>query len=370
MSIGLYLHVPFCVSKCPYCDFYSVAATDLQLDGYTEALIRSLTYWQTQTAETADTLYFGGGTPSLLGGKRLAQITDTARRLFAIPDTAEITLEANPGDDTASLFHDFAAVGGNRLSLGMQAANDHHLRLLGRRHTVAHIEAAIRAAQAAGITNYSLDLMLGTPHQTADDVSRAVACCADWGASHVSAYLLKIEPHTPFAKTPPPLPNEDETITLYHAAADALTSHGYRHYEISNFAREGMESRHNTKYWNLDPYLGIGPSAHSFLGGKRFAYTRSLSDFLHGEPPLAETADPTAIGEGSAEEYAMLRLRLADGLREDEFARRYGTPIPEEWRHRAAKLPASLVLCDDVGIRLTREGFLVSNAILSHLLTP
>ncbi len=370
MPIGLYLHVPFCVSKCPYCDFYSVAATDLQLDGYTEALERSLSDWAAKTDETADTLYFGGGTPSLLGGKRLARLTETARRLFSIADDAEITLEANPGDSLHEVFSAFAAAGGNRLSLGMQAADDRLLQLLGRRHTVAQVDSAIRAAQAAGIRNYSLDLMLGIPEQTPADVATAAKRCAEWSASHVSAYLLKLESGTPFGITPPSLPDEDAAVTLYHTAAEALERHGYRQYEISNFAVPGRESRHNTKYWNLDPYLGIGPSAHSFLGGRRFAYPRSLPDFLDGKPPVEECAEPGDIRENSPEEYAMLRLRLTDGLREDAFRQRFGVSIPALWRQRAASLPTDLVICDGDGIRLTRDGFLVSNAILSRLLTP
>ena len=368
MSIGLYLHIPFCVSKCPYCDFYSVTATDLQLDAYTEALTRSLTKWAETTGEIADTVYFGGGTPSLLGAKRLAHLTETACRLFSVPNDAEITLEANPAEALDEVFAAFAAAGGNRLSLGMQSASDKQLHTLGRRHTVSQTETAIRAARAAGITNNSLDLMLGTPEQTINDVKTAVACCAQWGASHVSAYLLKLEPGTPFADAPPPLPDEDATVALYHAAAETLETYGYRQYEISNFAKPGFESRHNLKYWSLDPYLGIGPSAHSFLSGKRFAYPRSLAAFMNGAEPTAESTAPTAIPEGSAEEYAMLRLRLTEGLRENLFALRFGTPIPAAWRRAASALPTSLIHCDGEGIRLTREGFLVSNAIVSRLL--
>ena len=368
MPIGLYLHVPFCVSKCPYCDFYSVTATDLQLDAYTEMLAHSLAEWARKTEETADTVYFGGGTPSLLGAKRLAYLTETARRSFSVPTGAEITLEANPAEALDEVFAAFAAAGGNRLSLGMQSVNDRHLHTLGRRHTVSQTEAAIRAALAADITNYSLDLMLGTPEQTTNDVAAAVKQCAEWGASHVSAYLLKLEPGTPFADTPPSLPDEDATVALYHTAAEALEAHGYRQYEISNFAKPGFESHHNLKYWNLDPYLGIGPSAHSFLGGKRFAYPRSLAAFMHGTEPTAESAAAVAISEGSAEEYAMLRLRLTEGLREDLFSLRFSIPIPAAWRRTASTLPASLICCDDEGICLTREGFLVSNAIISHLL--
>ncbi len=369
MAIGLYLHIPFCASKCPYCDFYSTVATPTAWDTYTAALCDAVTAWADATRETADTLYLGGGTPSLLGGERLSRIVTTARRAFHIPATAEITLEANPADDLADTLAAFAEAGGNRVSFGMQAVNDAHLAPLGRRPRAADPAAAERAAQAAGDASQALGMRQGTPAQTADDVRDAVRRCAAWGAQHVSAYLLKIEPNTPFAAAPPVLPDEDATVALYHAAADALEAHGYRHYEISNFAKHGCESRHNTKYWNGDPYLGIGPSAHSFYGGRRFAYPRSLPDFLTGVDPQPEATEESAIPENSPAEYVMLRLRLADGVRFADYAARFGQPFPDAWRRRAKALPASLICCDEQGMHLTREGFLVSNAILGQVLT-
>ncbi len=368
MPLGLYLHIPFCASKCPYCDFYSLVSTPLQWDAYTDALCAAVHRWADTAQTPADTLYLGGGTPSLLGGQRIARIVSEARRAFAVPDTAEITMEANPGDRLDDVFAAFASAGGNRVSLGMQAVNNPQLHTLGRRHTVAQTDCAVRAAHAAGITNLSLDIMLGTPSQTAADVRAAADRCATLGATHVSAYLLKLEEDTPFGAAPPPLPDEDETAELYLATADALESHGYRQYEISNFARAGYESRHNTNYWNLGPYLGIGPSAHSFWRGKRFAYPRSLSAFLRGDQPTAELAGDSIIPENSPAEYAMLRLRLAEGLCEDAYRARFGAPIPAAWRRRAAALPSSLIQCDSNGIRLTRRGFLVSNAVLARLL--
>ena len=369
MPIGLYLHVPFCVSKCPYCDFYSLVATNDALDAYTAALCTAIHRWGERVHDTADTVYLGGGTPSLLGPERLSRVLNAVHRAFAVPDTAEITLEANPADDLQAVLSAFVAAGGNRLSLGMQAVRDDHLHTLGRRHSVAQAEHAIATAHAVGITNVSLDLMLGTPQQTAADVRAGADRCAAWGASHVSAYLLKLEPNTPFGSAPPPLPDEDVTAELYLTAAEALESHGYRHYEISNFALPGRESRHNTKYWNLDPYLGIGPSAHSFYGGTRFAYPRDLAAFLNGCDPTPENPDHVGVAENSPEEYALLRLRLAEGLREDAFTARFGTALPAAWRERAAALPPTLVVCDEHGIRLTRDGFLVSNAVLAHLLS-
>ncbi len=368
MSIGLYLHVPFCASKCPYCDFYSTVSTPLQWDAYTDSLCAAIEQWGARTKAVADTVYFGGGTPSLLGGERLAKILGTARRAFAVPATAEITMEANPADNLTPVFSAFAEAGGNRVSLGMQAAEATELSALGRRHTPSQVETAVAAAKAAGIANISLDMMLGIPHQTEHSVIAAAKLCRDLQITHVSAYLLKQEPNTPFYRDPPPLPDEDTVITLYHTAAKALEEYGFLQYEISNFARTGCESRHNLKYWNSEPYLGLGPSAHSFLDGRRFEYPRDTAAFIQGCEPIPEQREASEIAENSAAEYAMLRLRLTDGLREDAYAARFGTPIPAVWRKNAAALPRQLVCCDEKGIRLTREGMLVSNAILARIL--
>ena len=367
--LGLYLHVPFCLSKCPYCDFYSLAdSTDDDKDRYLRALIESLHQWSAQLQTTADTVYLGGGTPTLLGADRLARLIAATRDTFSIPSDAEITLEANPSDDLGEIFTAFAAVGGNRVSLGVQSVNDRHLQLLGRRHTVTDVDAAITAAHRAGITNVSCDLMLGTSEQTTTDVRAAAHRFAEWGARHVSAYLLKLESGTPYAAAPPALPDEDTAATLYLEAVAALKEQGYAQYEISNFAHPGFESRHNLKYWNSEDYLGIGPAAHSFLDGKRLYYPRSLPAFLDGCEPLAENPTDTVIPENSPAEYAMLRLRLTAGLTETAFAARFGTPIPTEWRQKAAALPPHLVAVDTYGVRLTPEGFLVSDAILARIL--
>lgn len=363
--IGLYIHVPFCVSKCPYCDFYSLAAQEDAMDAYTDAVIRSLDAWADQLGRPADTLYFGGGTPSLLGPRRLTRLLETAAARFGLQG-AEITLEANPADSLADTLRAFAAAGGNRLSLGMQAADDRLLRALGRRHTLADVQRTVQDARRAGLDNLSFDIMLGLEGQTRQDVRRAVAVCEALGASHVSAYLLKIEPGTPFASRQLDLPDEDGAADLYLTAAASLEIRGFRQYEISNFARPGRESRHNGKYWDLQPYLGIGPAAHSFLDGRRFYYPRDLRAFLAGEPP--RSAEDAAIPDNSEEEYLMLRLRLTAGVTERDFAARFGKPIPAVWRQRAAAIPPSLLQCDAAGLRLTREGFLLSSTILARLL--
>ncbi len=364
-TLGLYIHVPFCISKCPYCDFYSLPLPDeAVLDAYTDEVCRRLA---AIPQRTADTLYFGGGTPSLLGGKRLTRIIKAADRLLT--SDAEITLEANPADELYDTFAAFAAAGGNRVSLGMQAAHDRGLKSLGRRHTADQLDAAVSDARRAGINNLSLDIMLATPSQGEADVLDAVEKCVTLGASHVSSYLLKTEAGTPFFEQRDSLclPDEDKAAELYLLCCEALEEAGFAQYEISNFAKDGKQSRHNLKYWNSEDYIGIGPAAHSFYEGKRWYYERSLNAFLNGGTPLAE--DPDAeVADGSEEEYAMLRLRLTEGLRLDLFETQFGHPLPRVWLDNAAALPRSLVQVDDSRIALTREGFLLSNVLTARIL--
>lgn len=366
--LGLYLHTPFCKAKCPYCDFYSTAQFDDDLlDRYVVALCAAMDRTDSPH-KTADTLYFGGGTPSLLGGKRLAHLIEHAASRFGLHH-AEITLEANPADDLADTLHAFAAAGGNRLSLGMQAARDNELAALGRRHRMRDLYRTAEDAARAGIANLSLDLMLATPEQTDASVAEAVGVCRELGAKHVSAYLLKIEPNTPFfaQQNTLALPDEDTTADRYLLACEQLEAAGFLQYEISNFAQKGYESRHNLKYWNGDDYLGLGPAAHSFLDGIRWEYPRDLAAFLRGEPPVREQ-NTTAVGDATPAEYAMLRLRLTAGLSEQDFFARFGRPIPAAWRQAAAALPTGLVICDTQGIRLTREGFLLENPLIARIL--
>lgn len=365
--IGLYIHVPFCLSKCPYCDFYSLAKpTDDDLDAYTARVCAVMDEWAARLPEReADTLYFGGGTPALLGGERLAAVIERARARFGLAD-AEITLEANPADDLRDTFAAFVAAGGNRLSLGMQSACVGELAVLGRRHTPADVERTVADARNAGLGNISLDVMLGIAEQTEATARQSAKVAAAFGAAHVSAYLLKVEPNTPYGRCAPPLPDEDATADLYLAAMDELDSLGYRQYEISNTALVGRESRHNLKYWKSEPYLGIGPAASSCLGGRRFAYPRDLTGFMNGAEPFDEPSGTIPVG--SPTEYALLRLRLTEGISAADYAARFGEPIPLAWRERAEVLPSTLVRQDAAGIRLTREGFLLSNTLLTHIL--
>ena len=362
--LSLYFHIPFCTGRCPYCDFYSTTDTDLR-DGYAQALLRALKT-APQRGRPAATVYFGGGTPSLMED-RVGPLLDAADRAFPFAPDVEITLEANPCSVTPALLRAWREAGVNRLSVGLQALDDGTLRLLGRRHTAAQGFAAVYAAADAGFENLSADLMLALPGQTEGEAAAAAERAADLPLRHISAYLLKIEPDTPFGRQgiEARCPDPDAAADCYLAFSAALETRGFVHYEISNFARPGCESRHNLVYWRLGDYLGLGPSAHSFCGGRRFFFPASLPDFLAAEAPWALCEDE---GEGgTAEEYLMLSLRLAEGLSLDEWRRRGGSP--ETLLQKAAPMQRAGLLRRERGcLSLTGAGFLVSNAVIGRLL--
>ncbi len=372
--IGIYIHAPFCTEKCPYCDFYSMPRAFSDMDAYTKAVIRDLRAYAGNGLQ-ADTLYFGGGTPSLLGAARIGEIIGAVREWFGL-SKGEITVEVNPTAQETwleNLFHGFAQAGVNRISVGMQSANEMELRQLGRRHTPRQAGRTVELARAAGISHVSLDLMLAIPGQTPESLMHTLAFCGETKAEHLSAYLLKIEPGTPFdtqrETLRPLLPQEEQVEELYLLAVAELERQGYEQYEISNFARRQngvlLEGKHNKKYWCAQEYLGIGPSAHSYLFGKRFYSPADLGRFLQGCQTL-----PDGDG-GGREEFAMLRLRLREGLCDSVWQAQFSEPLPRDYVRRAKKfVPAGLVrLCDtEPGFSLTPKGFLLSNALIGEIL--
>jgi oxygen-independent coproporphyrinogen-3 oxidase len=367
-TIGLYLHIPFCRSKCSYCDFYSFNADEITVDKYTETLKEHIKVAGKKLGRTADTLYFGGGTPSLLGGDRIADIVNTAKQSFVL-ENAEITVEVNPADDLYFDLKKIADAGVNRISLGVQSYNENELTALSRRHNTLDVIRTVNDAKKVGIENISADLMLGIPHQTIDSLKESLEFTIGLGVTHISCYILKIEQGTPlhkkFISAPEnlSLPSDDLTADMYLYMSKFLENKGFSHYEISNFAMNGFNSRHNLKYWNCEEYLGIGPSAHSFLNGNRFYFERSLNKYLNS---------PTAIPDGSggdSNEYIMLRLRLKDGLIFSEFRSRFGRDISPEILKKAKSLENSgLVTVDSRHISLTTNGFLLSNTVIGQLL--
>ncbi len=360
MFLGVYLHFPYCHQKCNYCDFYSLGHADSVPQRYVDALLQRIAAAKAAPGwRRPETVYFGGGTPSLL---TTAQAAALLAALEPLSD-AEITLEANPGTVTRESLAAFRAAGVNRLSLGVQTAFDESLRRLGRIHTAADARRALADAAAAGFFNISGDVMLALPHYSRAELDATLDLLADGGCTHISCYLLKIEPGTPFGANPPAgLPDEDAAAAFYTACVDGCAARGYAQYEISNFARPGFESRHNLRYWNCQDYLGLGPAAHSCMGGRRFYYPADLHSFLAG-------ADPVPDGGCTAEDYIMLQLRLNRGL---DLVR-----LREQWGHGfdAAQLDFmrkcaqnGLATLENDVFALTPQGMLVQNSILCELI--
>ena len=364
--LGLYIHVPFCKQKCVYCDFYSLPRREDQMDAYVSALRAQLAEADFSGYE-ADTVYFGGGTPSYLGPRRLTALLEAASAACSIAPGAEITLEANPdsaGDPDA--LSALRQAGFNRVSLGMQSADDGELRAIGRVHTMAQVRASADAVRRAGFDNLSLDLIYGLPGQSLprwrENLSAAAALCPE----HLSCYGLKAEPGTPLYARRDTLPGDGAQADMYLETVDFLESRGYRQYEISNFAKPGRESRHNLKYWTLGEYAGFGPGAHSDFRGRRYAWARDLEAYLRGKPPLSE--DQAMSPRDREAEWLMLSIRLVRGLDmaawEERFRRPFAPFLPFLNRCEAAGYAAR----EEGRWRLTPRGFLVSNQIIGFLL--
>ncbi len=372
--LGLYIHIPFCKSKCIYCDFYSLPRAEDRMDRYVSALCRQLAeIAQRTTAHTVDSVYLGGGTPSYLGEKRLRHILKTVKKHYHLSRDAEITLEANPdsaGDWRA--LRSLRRAGMNRLSLGVQSADDGLLRTLGRPHTFAQAEEAAAAARRARIRNLSLDLIYGLPGQDLAGWKDTLERAAALEPEHLSCYGLKVEEGTPLwdMQEKLDLPDDDAQADMYLWTVERLGALGYEQYEISNFARPGRASRHNMKYWTLCEYAGFGPGAHSDLGDVRYAYLPSLDTYCAGVEAgvsVLESSEHIPSRERDIE-YVMLGLRLTQGISRQEFENRYRlpfAPIQSVLERFRATGHAALV---GGRWRLTPEGFLVSNQIIGQAL--
>ena len=361
--IGLYLHIPFCDGKCAYCNFFSKRADTRTLSEYTEALIASVVLWGKKINRPVDTVYFGGGTPSLLGHERLIAILTAVKSAFALTDSPEITVEVNPTSTDELDFSAMRNAGFNRLSIGLQSAVDNELCILGRRHNSADALRTVQRAQSVGFDNISLDVMLAIPEQTIDSLDKTLKSCASCGVQHISAYILKIEEGTRFYRLKDRLPllTDDEQAVFYEHAVKKLSDLGYSQYEISNFAHKGFESRHNLHYWRDEEYLGLGPSAHSYLDGTRFYYDCDFQSFYKNQTIFESHG-------GDSEEYIMLALRLSEGLNFGKYQERFHQPISPSFLKAARRL-ADQDLCrlTDQAVSLTVKGFLVSNAVIAYL---
>lgn len=363
-KLGLYIHIPFCKNKCAYCDFYSGKADEKKYAEYLTQLKDKIKYWSDKTCKALTSIYIGGGTPSVLGTERLCYILSCVKKNFTVNKDAEITVEVNPDSGKDLDYSVLNEYGVNRISVGMQSADESELWALGRIHSLDDVIITVNKAKDSGINNISLDLMLGIPFQTKESLKKSIDFCARLGVTHISSYILKIEEGTQFYKNKSSLPfqGDDAQAELYLTAVDYLKSLGYEQYEISNFSKPGFESRHNTSYWKLDEYIGIGPSAHSFFNGKRFFYERDFRSFADNR--IIDGGDG-----GDEEEFIMLSLRLKSGLDFNEYQNRYHKPLPERVIKTAEKyINYGLMEKNLSTVRLTPRGFLVSNVIISELI--
>ena len=372
--LGIYIHVPFCRSKCQYCDFYSLACKD---DDLMDEYIRAICTHIKETGPLApgyrvDTVYFGGGTPSFLGADGMAAILTAVRQHFDVSSQAEITFEANPDSVTPRLLRRLKSEGFNRVSLGVQCDNDALLENLGRPHTYEDAVTAVEKIRKAGFRNLSLDLMFGLPGQTLESWQDTLINVLQLKPEHISCYGLKVEKGTPLYeyKDICGLPDDDAQADMYLAAVEILKSRNYRHYEISNFAKKDRASRHNLKYWTGCEYLGFGPDASSDFAGKRFVMVRDLRGYIDGIRNHGQViADIQEIPPRErAGEYLMMRLRTSIGISREEYEKQYLLPFDPLEEILSACRQRGHALCSDTRWRLTPEGMLLSNAILSDLL--
>lgn len=362
-KIGLYIHIPFCKRKCPYCDFFSIKMNDEEMNRYVDKVIERFDKYCNDDI-VLDTVYFGGGTPSTLGTERIAKILNTINDKFTVDENAEITMEMNPTSKELIDFTVLKECGLNRLSIGMQSAVESEMKLLGRTHSQEDVINTVNQAKKSGIDNISLDLIIGVPTQTKESLKYSMDICKSLNVKHISAYILKIEEGTKFytIKDSLNMPSDDEQAEMYMYVSEYLESIGYSQYEISNYSLEGFESRHNTKYWRCEEYIGIGPSAHSFYNGERFYYNRSFEEFYNDKTNF------DCIG-GTEEEFIMLNLRLKRGLIFKEYEEKYNKKFPEEIIKKAKILEkAGLLTVDKEKVSLNRKGYLVSNAIICELI--
>ena len=357
MPFGLYLHIPYCAAKCRYCDFYSPGGASGVPEAYLARMEEELA---ARLPGRPTTLYFGGGTPGLLSP---AQASRLIRAADPLPG-AEITLETNPELVSPQKLEGYLQAGVNRLSIGVQTAKDETLALLGRRHTAQVARQALRQARQAGFANLCGDIMLALPGYSKGEFDATLELIAGEGASHISAYLLKIEPDTVFGRRPPPgLPDGDEAADFYLYAVNQLEKAGYAQYEISNFAKPGFEGRHNLIYWDCGDYLGLGPSAHSCMGGRRFYFEADRAAFLAGALPEKEE------GVCTGEDYILLRLRLRAGLHLPTLKARYGLSFsPSRLAFMGQLAAAGYGTFDGETLALTPRSLLVQNSILTELL--
>lgn len=373
-DLGLYIHIPFCRSRCAYCGFYSIGRKP---DApFLKALAKEMEMRSPAFQDyLCDTIYLGGGTPSSLSENQLAEVMDNIRRRFHISDHPEITMEMNPCDMTDSYLRHARALGINRISIGVESHDDRLLRTIGRLHTASEAEKAVKRAWDLGFRNISVDLMYELPGQSVMDFRKSLLWAVHLPITHVSVYSLILEEGTRFAQLADKgkllRPTEEESWAMYQDMCRILPHYGFERYEISSFARKGYRSRHNRKYWELSDYLGLGPAASSRIGCTRFTISPGVrmyeKDLLTGSAPAEETEELTEKDE--MEEYCFLHLRMKEGIPLDDFEHRYGHPLSFWYGRQVAMLKKQKLLTEeDRHLFLTYHGAALGNYVFEQFL--
>ncbi len=372
--LGIYVHIPFCASKCAYCDFYSISGREHLMPDYQDALLAHINESSHAIKNyEVDTIYFGGGTPSFYGADRITEVFDALKLNGNVRMDAEVTVECNPDSMSLASLKQLRQNGVNRLSIGIQASDNDLLKLIGRRHNFQQAVNAVHDARRAGFDNISVDLMYGLPSQRKSDWADTLARIVELHPEHISCYGLKLEPGTRMYKDyngSAIMPDDDEQADMYSYAAEMLQRYGYLHYEVSNFCAPGFQSKHNLKYWNLDDYMGFGPGAHSCVGNLRYSYVRDLKQYITGVFKNLSIVDEYKNIDPleRAVEYVMLAMRTSQGISENDYRVRCQC----DWRPIEKTLRAfkSKGWAEQTGDRwhFTVPGFLISNQLIGIML--
>lgn len=376
-TLGLYVHIPFCLSKCAYCDFCSVSRAKGKLKRkYIKALKRDIRL-QGALAEdyTVDTVFFGGGTPTTLKPSQMKSVISEIYKRFNVSPNAEFTVEANPATVNIAYAKMLHSLGVNRVSMGLQSANADELYALGRIHDLDDFKKSFEILRRAGIDNINVDIMFGIPKQTPESFLNTLKIVCSMRPEHISAYGLQIEEGTPFfeMRDTLPLPSEDEEYSMYVYACEFLHEQGYHHYEISNFALRGKQCKHNLKYWNAEKYIGVGCAAHSFFGGERIGRTEDINGYVEailGKEPrnAVDTSERISLDvlEG---EYVMLRMRLSEGVDKREYTSLFGFDFDTKYGEKMKKYVDAGFVTDTIErCAFTTDGMYISNTVLSSVL--
>ncbi|MCD9186142.1 MAG: radical SAM family heme chaperone HemW [Pyrinomonadaceae bacterium] len=373
MSAGVYIHIPFCKSRCSYCDFATdVFRSNEIVDSYVDALVKEINSFQCKIQNPKskiDTVYFGGGTPSLLSPKQLEKILNAVHETFEAAENSEITMEMNPATMTLETVRAYRSLGVNRASFGAQTFDDTELKRLGRRHTANDVRETIELLRKAEFTNVSFDLIAGLPRQTIRDWERNLEEALKLNPEHLSLYLLEIHEGTPLAEQirshRQPQPDEDLSAEMYELMTEKTSAENYAQYEISNFSLPNFESRHNSKYWTLDPVYGFGVSAHSFDGISRYVNERDTAKYVE----MIEKKDSAEVYRERidlASEFIFLGLRLEKGIDLTEYEKRFGINLLERYAEDLARLQDfELIEINEKVLKLSNKGKLYSNEVFS-----